>query len=286
MPIGRRLWALSAAVAGLIAPGALAAADAAPRKPLRIISMSQCTDMLLLQMVDRSRIASVTYLAANAAEAVSPGLGKGVPVNHGSAEELLAQKPDLILAGDLAAPMTRRLAKQLGAPIIEVKTATTFAEIRANTRLVGAAVGEPLRAEAIVARMDAILAGLATHRPAQAYRVTLWTGDSVPGTQTLANAVITAAGAVNIAAKPGPFYDSFGVEDLLKNRPEVLIYGHDDVATPSLTQEALQHRLVRRLYAGRQVAFPESLLNCGVPQSAWAAAELRAAFVRMTGRGA
>jgi iron complex transport system substrate-binding protein len=268
---------------GLLLPGALAA-DVRPAKPMRIMSTSQCTDMLLLQLVPRDRIVSVTYLAANAAEAIRPGLGKGVPVNHGSAEELLAQKPDLILAGDLAAPMTVKLAQKLKAPIVEMKTATTFDEIRANVRQIGAAVGEPARAEAIVTDMDRTLTALKRSAPAKPYRIVLWTGDSVPGTRTLANAVITAAGAVNIAAKDGPFYDSFGVEDLVKARPEALIFGHDDVVTPSLTEEALQHRLVRRLYAGRQVAYPESLLNCGVPQSAAAALQLRQAFQRMIGR--
>jgi len=110
-------------VGGLMLPARLAA-DVRPQKPVRIMSTSQCTDMMLLQLVPRDRIASVTYLAANAAEAIAPGLGKGVPVNHGSAEELLAQKPDLILAGDLAAPMTVRLARRLHAPIVTMKTAT------------------------------------------------------------------------------------------------------------------------------------------------------------------
>jgi iron complex transport system substrate-binding protein len=283
MGVGRQSLAITLAFGALGAPDVLAA-DTLPAKPMRIMSTSQCTDMLLLQLVPRDRIVSVTYLAATAAEAIRPGLGKGVPVNHGSAEELLAQKPDLILAGDLAAPMTVKLAKQLGAPIVTVKTATTFDQIRANTRQVGAAVGEPARAEAIVAEMDRTLAALNAHAPASPYRVVLWTGDSVPGKQTLANAVIAAAGAVNVAAKGSPFYDSFGVEDLLEAQPEALIFGHDDVATPSLTQEALQHRLVRKLYAGREVAFPESLLNCGVPQSANAAARLRQAFARVTGR--
>jgi iron complex transport system substrate-binding protein len=284
MRVGRRLLGIAVAAGALMLPGVLAAADAAPNKPVRIVSMSQCTDMLLLQLVPRERVASVTYLAAEAAEAIAPGLGKGVPINHGAAEELLAQRPDLILAGDLAAPMTRRIASKLGAPIVVVKTATTFAEIRANVRQVGAAVGEPARAETIIATMDRELAALNASAPKTPYRIVLWTGDSVPGTGTLANSVIAASGAVNIAARNTPFYDSFGVEDLMRTRPEALIFGHDDVANPSLTEEALQHRLVRTLYAGRQVAFPESLLNCGVPQSAKAAAALRGAFQRITGR--
>jgi iron complex transport system substrate-binding protein len=79
-------------------------------------------------------------------------------------------------------------------------------------------------------------------------------------------------------------YNAFGVEQLLAARPEVLMYGRDDVAHPSLAGEATRHRVLRQTFAGRSLSYPESLYNCGVPQSATAAVELRAALAKMTGR--
>ena len=41
---------------------------------------------------------------------------------------------------------------------------------------------------------------------------------------------------------------------------------------------------LRTLYAGRRVTYPETLYNCGVPQSAKAAADLRRALIAVSER--
>jgi iron complex transport system substrate-binding protein len=277
-----RLTAI-AMVAALVWPGA---ADAGPRKPARIMSTNVCTDLLVLQLAPKSRISSVTYLAHDAIGAVAPGLDAGVAINHGSAEEVLREKPDLLLTGDVSTPMMRRLARKVGAPLIEVKSAVGFDDIRAITRQVGAAVGEPARAEALVAEMDRTLARLAATAPPKPFVLAAWSGDYVPGRKTLANAIIEAAGAVNVAALlPNDRDNAFGVEDILRVRPEILMSGADGASRPSLKTAAISHRVIRRLYRDRQITYAEPLYTCGVPQSATAAAALREALVARTGRG-
>ena len=183
--------------------------------------------------------------------------------------------------------MTRRLARAAGTPLIEVKSAASFEDIRFITRQIGAAVGEPERAEALIAQMDRTLARLAASPPPKPFVVAAWSGDSVPGRKTLANAIIEAAGAVNIASKlNNETYNSFGIEELLAARPDVLMYGQTSKEKPSLTDSGASNRALRGLYAHRQVTYPETLYNCGVPQSAQAAADLRAALVAVSqGRG-
>jgi ABC-type Fe3+-hydroxamate transport system substrate-binding protein len=63
-------------------------------------------------------------------------------VNHNSAEEVLATRPDLILTDSFTSPQMRKLLAQSGARVVEVPPAENFAQIRAVTRLVGDAVGE------------------------------------------------------------------------------------------------------------------------------------------------
>ncbi len=263
----------------------LAAAPAAPR-PMRIMSMNECTDLLVLQLVPKARIASVTYRAHDAIRFIQPGLDAGVPINHGSSEEIVGEAPDLIIAGDFSTPVTRRLARAAGAPLIEVKSATSFEDIRAITRQVGAAVGEPERAETLIAQMDRTLAQLAASPPPKPFVVAAWSGDSVPGKKTLANAIIEAAGAINIASRlNNEQYNSFGIEELLAARPDVLMYGQTSKEKPSLTDAGASNRALRGLYAHREITYPETLYNCGVPQSAKAAADLRAALIAVS-RGA
>jgi iron complex transport system substrate-binding protein len=144
---------------------------------------------------------------------------------------------------------------------------------------VGEAVGEPARAEALIRRMDATLADLAAHPPRRKLRVVAWSGGSaVPGKGSLTDAIITAAGAVNIAAKPGSAESSFGVEELLVARPDALLFGGATLGQPSLLTDEGQHRVVRRLYAGRRIAYNDIAHTCGLPQSADSARELRRAL--------
>ena len=177
--------ALRMTVVGLVAVlmGAAGPAGSGERGvPQRIMSLNVCTDLLLLELAPRSRIASVTFLAPEGARALFPGAVAGIPLNHGAAEDIVNVRPDLILDSGLSNPMTKRIARLMGVPVVEVKNADSFPEIRDVVRQVGAAVGEPARAEALIDRMDATLADLAAHPPSRRLRVVAWSGGSaVPG---------------------------------------------------------------------------------------------------------
>lgn len=271
-----RITAIALAVAVL--PGMATA------KPQRVLSMNQCTDLLVLQLAPRGRIAGVTYLAKDGARSLFPGAADGVAVNYGTPEDIIKFRPDLILTGDFSLAVTRRLAHEVGAPIIEVRSARTFDDVRRNLRQVGAAVGEPARAEAMIREMDAQLAGLAAHPPARPVRVVAWDGGAtVPGTDTFANRIFAAAGAINIAAQAGPTYTTFDVERLLQAQPEALLFGGG--GKPLLQTEEARHRVIRRVFAGRFIGYPEVAFNCGLPQSAKAAVDLRRQLDALPPRG-
>jgi len=252
-----------------------------PGKPQRIMSLMQCNDLMLLALVPKERIGSITYLAHAAAERILPGRDVGVAVNHGSAEEILRLKPDLILAGSFATPVARRLARQIGASLVEIGPVNSFADIRRMTRTIGHAVGEPDRAEAMIARMDATLRDLAATRPARTVTVVPWNGSgSVPGAGTLTDEIIRTAGGINVGARNGgSAYGSFDVEQLLAARPDAILQGESSWGGASLNDARAAHPLVRRLYRHRRIAYPEALYACGLPQTAEAARDLRRALL-------
>jgi iron complex transport system substrate-binding protein len=249
------------------------------------MSMMLCNDLMVLALVPRTRIASITALAHAPASAILPGRDRGIPVNHGTAEDILRHKPDLILAGTFAAPVARRLAEQVGARLIEIGPAESFADIRAMTRRIGLAVGEPARAEAMIARMDATLRDLAETRPKRIRSLAVWNGTGsgvVPGPGTLPDAIIRAAGGVNAAAGlPEGEYGSVGIEQLLAARPDAILQAGAASDPASLNAADAAHPLVRRLYAGRRIAYPDILYTCGLPQSADAARDLRRALLTL-----
>src|SRR5690606_10561206 len=126
--------------------------------------------------------ASITHLARDPVALLMPGADAGIAVNRGSAEEVVQQRPDLILVSPWSAPVLRRLVERTGARVVEVESANSFADIRRITREFGAAVGAPERAEALIAGMDRELAALEKERPDVAIEVAAWnSGDVVPG---------------------------------------------------------------------------------------------------------
>jgi len=269
-------WWTGAAVVLLALMGqAMAAPPAAnnvPKRPERIMSLTVCTDELLMDLAPPSRIASISYLSREkAALRLWPEAAR-LPVNHNSAEEIVAQKPDLVLTLAYASTDLRALLEKSGIRFLEVPEAENFDQIRSVTRMVGDAIGERPHAEQLVARMDATLRDLAATKPKHTIRVAGWGGGGyVPGRDTLFNVVLEAAGAQNITAHDG-YYD---VESLIVARPDILAFADDYIDTPSLRRDQNDHPLLMRLFANRRVVYPAAYLGCGLPQSAEAARALR-----------
>jgi iron complex transport system substrate-binding protein len=249
----------------------------APAKPQRVMSLNACTDQLVLLIAPPERIRSVSYLAArSAATAQLRQLALKTPVNHGLAEEILAQAPDLVIAGPYTSLPAQRLARRSGARVIDIDAADSVEDIRRITRQVAGALGEPARGEALIQRMDAQLAALDRTRPARPMRAIGWNGAGrVPGKHSLFDAILTAAGGVNLGAGGGAFERSLDLEQLLalRPRPDLLLYTAADQTAPTLKTAAVQHPVLRQAYNGRRLAVPD--YACGTPQIADQASALR-----------
>src|SRR3989344_9174325 len=193
-----------AAAVLLVSTGsAVAPPDAAPppSKPLRVMSTNQCTDQLVLALLPPERIVSVTWRSRDPAGSLMADAAQRVGINHGLAEEVVQQQPDLIVTDRFSKPTTRAMLKRLGYPMIEVDDATSFDAIRANVRQVARAVGEVARGEAMIAQMDRELAELARD-PGPPLRVVAWDGGGFSASKgSLYNAVLEAAGAAGAATR-------------------------------------------------------------------------------------
>jgi iron complex transport system substrate-binding protein len=74
------------------------AASAGEAKARRVMSLNLCADQLVLMLVPPSRIASVSFLSRASEKPLLTAEAAGVKVNYGTLEEVLAQKPDLVIA--------------------------------------------------------------------------------------------------------------------------------------------------------------------------------------------
>lgn len=281
-----RHLAILAGLAALAVSGAAYAAEPSQR----IMSLSLCTDQLLLQLVPKDRITSVTYLSRSSEYSYLSAEAEAVPINYGNAEEVLRERPDLVLAGTFAAAPTRMLLKRIGVLLVEVPPAESFEQIRMNARLVARAVGTEEKGEALIAEMDATLAEFARTAPARRIVVAGWDGvGNVPAKGTLFDAILTAAGGENVVERlsSNAFngYTAVDLEQLVAVQPDILAFGNARVGRLDLSGERLKHRVVRKLFEGRQIAYPETLYSCGLPQSVTVAArDLRRSMLEITAR--
>lgn len=236
------------------------------------MSLTVCTDELLMDLAPTSRIASISYLSREKAALKLWPEAARLPVNHNSAEEILAEKPDLVLTLVYASTELEALLEKAGIKVLEVPQAENFVQIRSVTRMVADAIGERGRADHLIAAMDDTLKALAAEKPKQIIRVAGWGGGGfVPGGDTLFNAMLAAAGGKNIAARDA-YYD---VESLIATRPDILAFADDYIDTPSLRRDQNDHPLLMRLFANRRIVYPAAYFGCGTPESAAGAERLR-----------
>jgi iron complex transport system substrate-binding protein len=255
-------------------------AHAAP--PQRIVSLNLCADQLVVLLAEPSRIAALSKLARDRQLSYVARQAENFPSAQPNAESVLAYRPDLVLAGKLAAAPTVNFLKSKGVPVLQISLLSSFDGIREQTRSVGKALGAEARAEQLIAVMDKILAAEdASDIPATRRPVALsWQpGGFTAGSGTLMDAVLRAAGYDNLATLRGlKGYGFLTLETVAAGRPDLLIADTDLPDPPSLRQALLAHPVLSpaRGGVGARIAAPPALTACAGPFTAEAVALLRA----------
>lgn len=247
---------------------ASASAAAAREKPERIVSLNMCTDELVLRLADRERIASVTWLSQDPRNANMAEAARRIPANHGLVEQVLALKPDLVVAGAYTTRATVGLLKRVGAPPREFGVPRNLAEMRAQIREMAALLGEEARGEALIAGIDQRLDALAARRPARRLRaIVLRPNGFTVGRGSLVDEILTRAGLVNIAAELRiENYGQIPLEVVALAGADLLVLNDTPDGSPSLAHEVLHHPVIARLSGGlKLVTLPSRLWTCAGP---------------------
>ena len=196
------------------------------RAPLRIVAASVLATEVLLEIAPRERIAAVHFVAADPRWSVVADRCIGLPVVGAEPEQLLAARPDLVLCDPFTRPETLALLAQVNVPVVTTANPGSFADIAANLRRIGAVCHLDAEAARLVATMDERLAAVRV-RSAEVATFAVMNLDGAlhaHGRPSLFDAVVTAAGARNLAAEhgTGPFR-KLDVEAVLSWRPDVVV---------------------------------------------------------------
>ncbi|MBY0295155.1 MAG: ABC transporter substrate-binding protein [Methylobacterium sp.] len=266
------------ALSALLAAVPVAHAAGTSEAPVRVVSMNLCADELVLRLADRDQVLAITYLARDPRGSTVATEAAGLPVTRGLTEEVVALRPDLVIAGAFTTRATVGMLKRVGSPVLELGVPVDLDGVRTQIRQVAGALGHPERGEALVADLDARLASVTpATRPLRALVMRPNAFTVAPG--GLGDALIRAAGLVNVAAEIGR--DRFGqvpLEATALANADLIVVDEGAPGLPSLADTLLHHPVFRALARGhRTVAIPNRFWTCPGPQVAEVVARLAAA---------
>ncbi len=261
--------------------GGLAALAASPVgatvRPQRIASLNPCVDAILVQVADRSQIAAISHYARDPHSSSIARLARDLPFTWGTAEEIAALRPDLVLTDTFTSAPLRRALERLGIRSERFDITETLETNLAQVEHVATLVGHPGRGRALTARIRAAIAGAAPPPGAPRLRALMFQANGFASAQgTLMDEMMRLTGFVNAAPAYGLVRSgSVSLERLLADPPDVLLAGEPAPGTPSFADRIAGHPSLRRLARRMHRAnFPRPLLFCGGPVLIPAAAAL------------
>ena len=271
-----------------IAGAGVLIAGAAPWRP-RVVSLNPCLDAIVVRVADRGQIAALSHYARDPSQSGIADIARTLPFTYETAEEIVALRPDLVLASAHSSPATRAALARLGIRQEVFGVSDTVADSLGQVRRIAALVGHADRGQALVAAITAALARAAPPPGFTPVTALVFEPEGlVAGEGTLIDDMLRRAGFINAAKRYGlGKWDNVAMEKLLADPPRVLLSAR--VGTGG---ETWAERFVRRPalagLGGRmiQADFPQRLLYCGGPTLIDTAAALAAARDKVAERRA
>ncbi len=238
-----------------------------------IVSLNPCTDAILAEVADPAQLLAIShYSHDSAASSMDLGVARRFPAVSGSVEEVLALRPDVVVASDYLSPAAVAAFDRLGLRLEQVPMASTVAASGAQVRRLAALAGHPERGEALIARIEA---GLAAAKPLPGAPVPaiVWqSGGIVPGEGSLIAELLARTGFANAAAARGLGQaDLLPLEAMLAEPPRVILTAGNPRANED---RLLSHPALAKLGDVKRAQLDPALLWCGGPTIPKAAARL------------
>lgn len=273
---GRAFWLAALAALGGCTSAA-APQSSAPERPT-IVSLNPCTDAVLAEVADPAQVLAISHYSKNPrSSSMDVASAARFPATGGTAEEVAALKPDLVIAGTFLAPATRAALARMGIRVATVGIASNVEQSLTQVREVAALAGQPERGEQVARRIERALAAAAPPAGAALIPAVMWqSGGIVPGENSLVGDMMRRTGFSSHSAARGlQQADHLPLERMLADPPRVIFAaGFADSGADSADDRMLSHPALGALAGTRYARFDPALLYCGGPTLAHAAARL------------
>jgi iron complex transport system substrate-binding protein len=250
----RLLWALLLAVLPGPVPDAV---------PARVASLNLASDEILLDLLPREHLVSVTKWA-DAPE--TSNIAGRVPASiyrfqKADMERLVALRPDLVVVSEYTDADFLDLVKRSGMRVHRMVGTSSPAGVRQAILDLGHAVGEDAGASKLVDRYDSVLADLGKRlEGAPRKRLLYWSSGMTAGEGTAIGSLIECSGAVNLGRELGvQGLAPVGAERAFVSEPDAILVGTWPLAEESVKEHPLL-RSLRAVREGRIVSVPTPLL--------------------------
>jgi iron complex transport system substrate-binding protein len=256
-------------------------------RPQRIISLNPCLDVILVRVADRSQIAALSHWARDPYGSTIADIATTLPHTYGTAEEVIALRPDLVMASQYSSLAMRNALGRLGIPTHLFGVPETIAGSLNQVRTVAALVGHADRGEALVKQIEAAISAAAPvpgSTPPSA--LIFMPGGFASGPGTLMDEMMRRAGLQNAVTRYGlTRTGNVPLERLIADPPRILLSGEPWPGAPSRAERIMEHPALGRVASDmRRAVFPERLLFCGGPVLIQTAAALKRAREVATSR--
>lgn len=247
---------LAVVTALLALPGCTAEPEHGARPT--VVSLNPCTDAVLVQVADAGQLLALSHYSHDPrASSIPQDQARRFRVTGGTVEEVLALRPDVVVAGTFMPPATAAALRRLGVRVELFGIAATVAESEAQVRRLAAIAGHADRGDGLVRQIDAAMARSRFAGPK--VPAVLWQqGGIVAGDGSLIARLLAHTGFANHAAARGLGQAALlPLERVLADPPAVVLTTGDE--------RALRHPALARVPGLRHARLDPSLLYCGGP---------------------
>ena len=232
------------------------------------MSLNLCTDQLAMALAAPGQLASISFLSRDPSLSPMSEKAAAYPVNHGRAEEVFLERPDLVVTGTYSLQNTTGLLKRLGFRVEEFSFVQTLDTIPGEIRRMGTLLGREAQARKMAAEFEAELSRIEALQCEPKPTALAYEQNGVAlGGGTLADSVLAAAGFRNLASEAGiTGMAPFPIEMIVEEQPAVIITAGDEENAPALGERVPFHPALRALEGTRIGAFvPRGTWSCGGP---------------------
>lgn len=231
---------------------------------------------MLAEVADPEQVLALSHYSSDpASSSMDVAVARRFRSVSGSVEEVVALRPDLVIAGSFLSPQAAAAFADFGIRVERLPIAATVEESKAQVARIAALAGHAGRGASLNARIDAALAAAAPPAGARPVPAVVWqSGGIVAGAGTLASDLLARTGFANFAAERGlQQAQVLPLETMLADPPRVVLAA---IGSEGSEDRMLAHPALGGLPGTRRVDFPPSLVWCGGPTIPRAVARLAA----------